>query len=171
MRCEYIPFLSHRCILVNSFKHVKTCCLVLNAFSFPFLIAIFYIVKVSGGPLLTETFSAHTKACNLTALSFFQIVYQWLLLKRCNAMNIYLRLPWADGLDSAHRVLFCYNKWHVLGKRSLNQTFTYQFPIGFLCTFNCNSSHLTFRCLDYLYEHSLLLMILKQLTNQMLLEK
>lgn len=54
MRSEYILFLSHTRTLVNSFKHVETCCLVLSYFAFLFLIALFYGVKVPRELVLAE---------------------------------------------------------------------------------------------------------------------
>lgn len=80
---QYMLFISHRCVLVNSSKHVKSCCLVLHYLSSLYLFLFFILSKHLRGPVLTEDYGphfTHTKNLCLMGLSFFQNVCSTLVI-------------------------------------------------------------------------------------------
>lgn len=148
-------FFSHRYILVNSFKHVTTCCSVLNYFPFLFLIATLLYCQSIWRP--SPDWGLRSSFCSHKELRLGGFIFLPKCLFNCgyysnNAMLwMYIYDYHGQMVLNQPTVFCCFNKLYALINRNLIQTFTYQFSTGFLCPFTCNRSHFTFRCAEYLY--------------------
>lgn len=146
---------SHRCMLVNSLKYVNTCCLVLNDFPFPLLIAIFLYCQSIWRPSpdweLRSSFCSHKELTFDGFIFISKYLFRYIYYSDDAILWIYSYDYCGQMVEDQFSRFCCFNKLHALINRKLSQTFTYQFSIGFLCPCNRNSSHLNFRCAEYLY--------------------